>query len=133
MSLLQSPFWGLLLVALLLRSLRRREENSPLVYTFLIFALSFIGLGFMIFPNIIPPSVTIYEAAASPSSLVFMLTFIGFLIPVILSYNIYNYVVFRGKIVVQETAAGRPKFQSQFSWPRVEGITPPICQAGQFY
>ena len=55
-------------------------------------------------PTSSPPSVTIYEAAASPSSLVFMLTFIGFLIPVILSYNIYNYVVFRGKIVVQEVA-----------------------------
>lgn len=103
------PVLGLLLVALLLRSLGWREENSVLVYTFLIFALSFIGLGFMVFPNIIPPSVTIYEAAASPSSLVFMLTFIGFLIPVILSYNIYNYVVFRGKIVVQEVAAEEAK------------------------
>lgn len=93
------PVLGLLLIALLLRSLQRREENTPLIYTFLIFALSFIGLGFMIFPNIIPPSITIYQAAASPSSLVFMLTFIGFLIPIVLSYNIYNYVVFRGKIV----------------------------------
>jgi cytochrome d ubiquinol oxidase subunit II len=93
------PVLGLLLVGLLLRSLKRQEEVMPLIYTFLIFCLSFIGLGFVIFPNIIPPSVTIYEAAAAPSSLVFMLTFIGFLIPVVLSYNIYNYVVFRGKIV----------------------------------
>jgi cytochrome d ubiquinol oxidase subunit II len=27
-----------------------------------------------------------------------MLTFIGFLIPIMLSYNLYNYIVFRGKI-----------------------------------
>ncbi len=93
------PVLGLLFIGLLLRSLQRREENAPLIYTFLIFSLSFIGLGFMIFPNIIPPSITIYQAAAAPSSLVFMLTFIGFLIPIVLSYNIYNYVVFRGKIV----------------------------------
>ncbi|MFN5516381.1 MAG: cytochrome d ubiquinol oxidase subunit II [Cyanobacteriota bacterium] len=93
------PVLGLVFVALLLRSLRKREENAPLIYTFLIFSLSFIGLGFVIFPNIIPPSVTIYQAAAAPSSLVFMLTFIGFLIPVVLSYNIYNYIVFRGKII----------------------------------
>ena len=93
------PVLGLLFVGLLLRSLGRREETSPLIYTFLLFSLSFIGLGFVIFPNIIPPSVTIYEAAAAPSSLVFMLTFIGFLIPILLAYNIYNYVVFRGKIV----------------------------------
>ena len=93
------PIVGLIFVGLLLRSLKQRQENAPLIYTFLVFSLSFIGLGFVIFPNIIPPSVTIYQAAAAPSSLVFMLTFIGFLIPVVLSYNIYNYVVFRGKII----------------------------------
>ncbi|NER84452.1 MAG: cytochrome oxidase, partial [Leptolyngbya sp. SIO1D8] len=92
------PVLGLLLVVLLLRSLRRQEENTPIIWTFLLFALSFIGLGFVIFPEIIPPSVTIYEAAAAPSSLVFMLTFIGFLIPILVFYNIYNYIVFRGKI-----------------------------------
>jgi len=93
------PLLALVFVGLLLRSLKRKEETTPLIYTFLIFCSSFIGLGFVIFPNIIPPSITIYQAAASPSSLVFMLTFIGFLIPIVLSYNIYNYVVFRGKIV----------------------------------
>jgi cytochrome d ubiquinol oxidase subunit II len=96
------PILGLVLIALLQRSLGRREEVSPLVYTFLLFCLSFVGLGFVIFPDIIPPSVTIYEAAASPSSLVFMLTFVGFLIPILLAYNIYNYAVFRGKIVAGE-------------------------------
>ncbi|MFM1841461.1 MAG: cytochrome oxidase d subunit [Cyanobacteriota bacterium] len=93
------PILGLGLIGLLLRSLYRREEQTPIIWTFLVFSLSFIGLGFIIFPNIIPPSVTIYEAAAAPSSLVFMLTFIGFLIPILLFYNIYNYLVFRGKIV----------------------------------
>ncbi|AGF50876.1 cytochrome oxidase d subunit II [Synechocystis sp. PCC 6803] len=93
------PLVGLLFIGLLLRSLYLREENTPIIWTFLVFSLSFIGLGFIIFPNIIPPSVTIYEAAAAPSSLVFMLTFIGFLIPILLFYNIYNYLVFRGKIV----------------------------------
>ncbi|CAC5345061.1 cytochrome d ubiquinol oxidase subunit II [Planktothrix rubescens] len=92
------PILGILLIGLLLRSLKYREENAPLIWTFLVFSLSFIGLGFVIFPKIIPPSVTIYQAAAAPSSLVFMLTFIGFLIPIVLSYNVYNYIVFRGKI-----------------------------------
>jgi cytochrome d ubiquinol oxidase subunit II len=92
------PLLGITLVGLLWRSLKRHEENTPLIWTFLIFSLSFVGLGFVIFPDIIPPSITIYQAAASPSSLVFMLTFVGFLIPIVLFYNIYNYVVFRGKI-----------------------------------
>ncbi|MFB2834181.1 cytochrome d ubiquinol oxidase subunit II [Floridanema evergladense] len=93
------PVCGILLIGLLLQSLKKREETMPLIWTFLLFSLSFIGLGFVIFPKIIPPAITIYQAAASPSSLVFMLTFIGFLIPILLSYTIYNYVVFRGKVV----------------------------------
>ncbi|WAS06266.1 cytochrome d ubiquinol oxidase subunit II [Gloeomargaritales cyanobacterium VI4D9] len=96
------PVLGLALIVALLRSLKLRQENAPIIYTFLIFSLSFVGLGFLIFPNIIPPSVTIYQAAAAPSSLVFMLTFVGFLIPIVLGYNVYNYIVFRGKIVVKE-------------------------------
>jgi cytochrome d ubiquinol oxidase subunit II len=96
------PILGIILIGLLFKSLKNREENTPIIWTFLLFSISFIGLGFVIFPKIIPPSITIYQAAAAPSSLVFMLTFIGFLIPVVLSYNIYNYVVFRGKIIGEE-------------------------------
>lgn len=60
--------------------------------------LTFIGLALVIFPYIIPTQITIYQAAASLSALVFMLIFIGFLIPLVLFYNIYQYVVFRGKV-----------------------------------
>jgi len=45
--------------------------------------------------------MTIYQAAAAPSSLVFMLTFVGFLIPILLAYTVYNYIVFRGKITAE--------------------------------
>jgi cytochrome d ubiquinol oxidase subunit II len=30
---------------------------------------------------------------------VFMIVFMGFLLPIMIFYNIYNYVVFRGKVV----------------------------------
>jgi cytochrome bd ubiquinol oxidase subunit II len=93
------PVLGTLLVYLLIRSIDRQEERTPFVWTILIFFLSFIGLGFIIFPYVIPTQITIYQAAASPSALVFMLTFIGVLIPIMIFYNIYNYVVFRGKVV----------------------------------
>jgi cytochrome d ubiquinol oxidase subunit II len=92
------PVLGVGLVALLLRSLKREEEATPFVWTILIFLLTFIGLGLIVFPYIIPTQITIYQAAAAPSALVFMLTFIGVLIPIMLFYNIYNYVVFRGKV-----------------------------------
>jgi len=92
------PVLGVGLVGLLLRSLQRQEEVTPFVWTILIFLLTFLGLGLIVFPYIIPTQITIYQAAASPSALVFMLTFIGVLIPIMLFYNIYNYVVFRGKV-----------------------------------
>jgi cytochrome bd ubiquinol oxidase subunit II len=92
------PLLGLVLIGLLLRSLSLCQERAPFVWTLLIFLMSFLGLGAIVFPYIIPPRITIYQAAAAPSALVFMITFIGFLIPIMLFYNIYNYVVFRGKI-----------------------------------
>jgi cytochrome bd ubiquinol oxidase subunit II len=93
------PVLGVGLVWLLLQSLNREEENTPFIWTILIFLLTFIGLGLIVFPYIIPTQITIYQAAAAPSALVFMLTFVGVLIPIMLFYNIYNYVVFRGKVV----------------------------------
>ncbi|NJM65077.1 MAG: cytochrome d ubiquinol oxidase subunit II [Acaryochloris sp. RU_4_1] len=93
------PLLGLLLIWLLLRSLNREEERTPFIWTILIFLLTFIGLGLIVFPYIIPTQITIYQAAAAPSALVFMIIFVGFLIPIMLFYNIYQYVVFRGKVV----------------------------------
>jgi cytochrome d ubiquinol oxidase subunit II len=92
------PLLGVLLIWLLLRSINRKEETTPFVWTILLFLLTFLGLGLIVFPYIIPAQITIYQAAASPSALVFMIIFMGFLIPIMLFYNIYNYVVFRGKV-----------------------------------
>jgi cytochrome bd ubiquinol oxidase subunit II len=92
------PLLGLLLVGLLIRSLYQEKERTPFVLTIFIFLLSFLGLGLIIFPYVIPTRITIYQAAASPSALVFMIIFVGFLIPIMLFYNIYQYVVFRGKV-----------------------------------
>jgi cytochrome bd ubiquinol oxidase subunit II len=96
------PILGVLLVWLLFRSIDRKQEQAPFVWTILIFLLTFSGLGLIVFPYIIPSSITIYRAAASPTSLVFMLVFIGFLIPIMLFYNVYQYFVFRGKVTSGE-------------------------------
>ncbi|WP_144872326.1 cytochrome d ubiquinol oxidase subunit II [Hyella patelloides] len=93
------PLLGTLIISLLWRSITLKKERQPFVWTLLLFFLSFFGLGLVVFPYIIPTEITIYQAAASPSSLVFMIIFIGFLIPIMLAYNIYQYVVFRGKVV----------------------------------
>jgi len=79
-------------------AIARREERSPFLLTLGLFLLSYAGLAISLFPHIIPPSVTIWEAAAPRSSQLFMLVGTAVLIPTILTYTAYNYYVFRGKV-----------------------------------
>jgi cytochrome d ubiquinol oxidase subunit II len=68
-----------------------------------IFVLSFIGIIISFYPNIVPPSLTIVEAAAPDPSLKFTLVGTAILIPLILSYTAYAYWVFRGKVKPEES------------------------------
>lgn len=61
----------------------------------ILLAAAFAAVTFILLPYMVPPSVTIYEAAASHTTLLFMLYGIGPLIPIIFAYNIYLYRVFR--------------------------------------
>ena len=63
-----------------------------------LFVLCYIGLGISFYPYIVPPSVTIWEAAAPDNSLRFLLVGASVLMPIILAYTAYAYWVFRGKV-----------------------------------
>ena len=81
------------------RSLKgETDEYRPFILTVILFALCFLGLGVSMWPNIIPPDVTIHDAAAPAKSQAFMLVGAVILIPVILAYTAYAYWVFRGKV-----------------------------------
>jgi cytochrome d ubiquinol oxidase subunit II len=62
-----------------------------------LFILSYIGLGISFYPYILPPSLSIWDAAAPPESQAFLLVGTAVLIPLILAYTAYAYWVFRGK------------------------------------
>lgn len=78
--------------------LRDRDHRRPFLATIALFVLSYVGLGVSFYPNLIPPALTIANAAAPESSLRFLLVGAAVLIPMILSYTAYSYWVFRGKI-----------------------------------
>jgi len=63
-----------------------------------LFLLCYIGLGISLYPHLVPPSVSIWDAAAPDKSLVFLLVGAVFLVPIILAYTAYAYWVFRGKV-----------------------------------
>lgn len=82
---------------LLFRSLAQRRERAPFLLTLGLFLLCFVGLGISIFPDIVPGAITIAQAAAPESSLLFVLVGAVVLIPLILAYTAWSYWVFRGK------------------------------------
>ncbi|KGE05072.1 cytochrome d ubiquinol oxidase subunit II [Pseudohaliea rubra] len=83
----------------LYRSLTRDGHDlAPFLLTLGLFALCFAGLCISLWPYIIPTSVTLWEAAAPPSSQWFMLVGAMVMLPLILGYTGYAYWVFRGKL-----------------------------------
>ena len=91
-----------LLVALttygLLRALRRDSHITPFVLTLALIFLGYTGLGISLWPHIIPPSISIWEASGPAQSLGFTLVGALLIIPIILMYTIWSYWVFRGKV-----------------------------------
>ena len=88
--------WGIV------RAIKREAHYSPFMLTLALIFLGFSGLGISIWPNIIPPSITLWQAAAPASSQAFMLIGGLLIIPVILGYTFWSYYVFRGKIKADE-------------------------------
>ena len=70
--------------------------------TLVLIFLGYSGLGISLWPNIIPPSVSIWDAAAPPQSQGFMLVGTLFIIPFILGYTFWSYYVFRGKVTHED-------------------------------
>ncbi len=88
--------------ALLLAGIRGKRDAQPFLAALSLFVLGFAGIGISFYPYMVPPSVTIWDAAAPDSSLAFLLWGAAFLVPIILIYTGYAYWVFRGKIDPEE-------------------------------
>jgi cytochrome d ubiquinol oxidase subunit II len=73
-------------------------DARPFILALGLFALSYIGLGVSMWPTIVPPAFTIWQAAAPPASQGFLLVGAAVLIPIILGYTGYVYWLFRGKV-----------------------------------
>jgi cytochrome bd ubiquinol oxidase subunit II len=82
----------------LIRGIVKREELTPFLASLALFVLSYIGIGISFYPYIVPPTLTIWDAAAPDESLGFLLIGAVVLIPIILAYTAYAYWVFRGKV-----------------------------------
>ncbi|BCA27036.1 cytochrome d ubiquinol oxidase subunit II [Metapseudomonas otitidis] len=82
----------------LLRAVANNANHLPFVLTLVLIFLGYSGLGISLWPNVIPPAVSIWDAAAPPQSQGFALVGALFIIPFILVYTAWSYYVFRGKV-----------------------------------
>lgn len=96
--LLPVPLLAMVCLFMLLRAVRVAAEATPFLLTLMLIFLAYCGLGISLWPHIIPPSITIWQAAAPPQSQSFMLVGALIIIPCILGYTAWSYYVFRGKV-----------------------------------
>ncbi len=79
-------------------ALKHGREFRPFLCALGFFLVSYIGLGVSMWPMMVPPHLTIWDAAAPPSTQGFLLVGAAVLIPVILVYTGFVYWLFRGKV-----------------------------------
>ena len=96
------PVLVLLATWALLRTLKRDSHAAPFVLALFLLFLGYTGLIISLWPHIIPPTISIWDAASPPESMGFTLVGALFIIPFILAYTAWSYYVFRGKVKAGE-------------------------------
>jgi cytochrome d ubiquinol oxidase subunit II len=92
------PIATLLLAMALWRALARGRDTWPFFAAMGLFLACYLGLAISLFPYIVPHALTLWDAAAPPSTQAFLLIGTLFLIPIIFTYTGWSYWVFRGKV-----------------------------------
>ena len=82
---------------MLLSSLLKANDRAPFGWSLAIFFLAFLAMAASLHPYVIPPAITVAAAAAPPLTLAVMLAVTAVILPLMLIYNGYQYLVFRGK------------------------------------
>ncbi|QZD94566.1 cytochrome d ubiquinol oxidase subunit II [Qipengyuania gelatinilytica] len=92
------PILTLLIAASLVRAITRDRNSKPFWLSIALFFFGMAGLGVTMWPYVVPPDMTIWDAAAPERSQVFMLIGVAITMPLILAYTAWAYWVFRGKV-----------------------------------
>ncbi|TRO38262.1 cytochrome d ubiquinol oxidase subunit II [Pseudomonas putida] len=96
------PVLVLVTLAGLFKSIGRHDHYIPFLLTLLLIFLGYSGLGISLWPNIVPPAISIWDAASPPQSQGFILVGALLIIPFILGYTFWSYYVFRGKVRAED-------------------------------
>ncbi|MBI4724289.1 MAG: cytochrome d ubiquinol oxidase subunit II [Rhodomicrobium sp.] len=92
------PFLTVVVARVAWAGIRKGSGLQTFMSSMTLFLLCFLGLGVSTFPYLVPPSVTIWEAAAVPESQIFSLIGVLLFLPLVLAYTAFVYWTFRGKV-----------------------------------
>ncbi|MGA0597043.1 cytochrome d ubiquinol oxidase subunit II [Enterovirga sp. CN4-39] len=92
------PLVTALVAYLIWKTLQEGRHVAPFLLTIALFLLGFLGLGVSLFPYIVPPDLTIWQAANTVESQIFVLVGYAVAVPITFAYTGYAYWVFRGKV-----------------------------------
>ena len=93
------PVVTAIMACLTWRALQGRGADAAAFFSAIgLFLLSYLGVAISLWPMIVPGHYTIWQAASSQGTQMFLLVGTLFLLPVILMYTGWSYWVFRGKL-----------------------------------
>jgi cytochrome d ubiquinol oxidase subunit II len=92
------PIAAAIIAAWLWHSLWSIREGTPFFAAMALFLTGYAGLAISVWPNIVPHTISLWDAASSPKSQAFLLVGTLFLLPIIVMYTGWSYYVFRGKV-----------------------------------
>ena len=76
---------------------KRTAQVVPFSLGLLQFVIAIVGIAVIVFPNVVPFRVSIWDAASSRMSQEFVLIGAVVVVPVVLGYSAFAYWIFRGK------------------------------------
>jgi len=94
----QVPLATLILAWLCWYGIRRGRAILPFASAVGLFLLALLGLMLSNVPYLVPPTLTLWDAAAHPSSQFFLLVGAVILLPMIIGYMVFVFWVFRGRV-----------------------------------
>jgi len=88
-------------------SFGRASSFTPVYAALAVYAGGLTSLLGLLYPELVPPDITVHAAASPSASLVFMMIGVGLCIPVIFTYQTFAHWVFRGKLSTGKEVAGK--------------------------
>lgn len=96
------PVLVVVTMSLLINAIKKAHDFKPFLFALCLIFLGYTGLAISLWPNVIPPDISIWDAAAPRQSQVFALIGTLLIIPFILAYTAWSYYVFRGKVRAED-------------------------------